>query len=89
MSKGGWYQHILGVIDLTPCRDFTDFEADSTSKLCIRYSKHHNHTHLSIHIFGTHASDGGCPLALTHAVIGDASICGTAWSITFTDSERG
>jgi hypothetical protein len=37
-------------MNLTLCGDFAVFEANATSKLCIRYSKHHNHTPLHIYV---------------------------------------
>ena len=46
--------------------------AGATSKFCIYiwYSNIRT-THLHTYVFGPQASDGGCPLALTHVVIGE------------------
>ena len=57
-------------MNLTPCGDFMASEADTTSKLCV-LGIQTSQPHTSIHMFGPHASNGGCPLARTHAVIGE------------------
>ena len=58
--------YVVCFMNLALCGDFTVFEECATSKLCL----------LGIqHMFGPHMqSDGGCPLAPTHAVSSDIDV---------------
>ena len=80
-GKGGSI-YVVGLMILAPCGDFTIIEVGATSKLCILGIQTSQIIHTSIHMFGPLASDGGCPMALTQVVIGDASICWPAWSFS-------
>ena len=71
-GKGGTI-YILRVMNLGSCVGHLKVsEAGATSKFCI-YIRYSNitATHLHTYVFGPQASDGGCPLALTHGVTGE------------------